>query len=123
MERVANRATMALEACDVDLRDDTGANAKPVAGERFTFKLISRESGGTRINHGGAHLTATIHPPGGKKRAVTQGSADQCQVLDLGNGVYEVTGVSNVSGKCVVLLQSGSQRRDVAARGRRACSS
>ena len=113
-ERVANRATMALEACDVDLRDDTGANAKPVAGERFTFKLISRESGGTRINHGGAHLTATIHPPGGKKRAVTQGSADQCQVLDLGNGVYEVTGVSNVSGKCVVLLQSGSQRRDVA---------
>ena len=59
-ERVANRATMALEACDVDLRDESGANFRAIAGERFTFKVISRESGGTRINHGGAHLTAII---------------------------------------------------------------
>ena len=115
-ERVANRATMALEACDVDLRGENGANFRAVAGERFTFKVISRESGGTRINHGGAHLTAIIHPPGtGKSRKVTgHATTDQCQVLDLGNGVYEVTGVSNAAGKCAVALQSGSQQRDVA---------
>ena len=118
-ERVANRATMALEACDVDLRDGESGEKKfrAVAGERFTFKVISRESGGTRINHGGAHLTAIIHPPGlsGKSRKVTgHATADQCQVLDLGNGVYEVTGVSTVAGKCAVALQSGSQQRDVA---------
>ena len=107
---------MALEACDVDLRGESGANSRRRRRAVHVQGHLAREGRDADKPRRRAHLTAIIHPPGtGKSRKVTgHATTDQCQVLDLGNGVYEVTGVSNAAGKCAVALQSGSQQRDVA---------
>jgi filamin len=53
-ERVANRATINILACDVqgdgDGDSSSAAGGGAVAGERAAFRVIAREQGGTRIH-------------------------------------------------------------------------
>ena len=109
-ERVANRATMAVDACDVVFEPYVNAREgyAGVAGETLRFKVVAREQGGTRIMHGGAHLSASSHASN-----ATSGFGEPCAVSDLGGGEYEVSYVAKSAGKTYVRLESGNQSRDV----------
>ena len=108
-ERVANRANVNVEACDVKF-PKRPENAKIIvparAGEAYAFEIVARESGGTRITHGGSKIAASVFPPGG------QGIGEPCAVTDLGNGTYQMTVTPTVAGRCVLRLESGSRTRD-----------
>ena len=109
-ERVTNRATMYMPACDIVLpKDDDGRTIAARAGEKYAIQVVARESGGTKIAHGGSHLAAAIHPPG-----ASGGFGEACVVTDLGNGTYDVTVVPTRAGTCTMVLESGSQSRELA---------
>ena len=109
-ERVANRATMYMPVCDIVLpQDDDGRTIAARAGEKYAFQVVAREGGGTKIAHGGSHLAASIHPPG-----AVGGFGEACAVTDLGNGTYDVAVVPTRAGACTLVLESGSQSRELA---------
>ena len=58
-ERVTNRATMYMPACDIVLpKDDDGRTIAARAGEKYAIQVVARESGGRENRaHGGARTS------------------------------------------------------------------
>ena len=108
-ERVTNRATMYMPACDIVLpKDDDGRTIAARAGRSTRFRSW-RARAEERKSRTEVAPAAAIHPPG-----ASGGFGEACVVTDLGNGTYDVTVVPTRAGTCMMVLESGSQSRELA---------